>query len=129
MSQSRIDKIVGYYVRHACHSGVIDQDELAEITEAIKMNILEESLPQISEKKLNEATQKIEEEAKEYKRKLLQKIKVTIIIETMFIAFLVGIVVNQVTYLIPNKYWPLAILISLVLCVFMVILATAEPKE
>ena len=129
MSQRQIDKVVGYYVKHICHSNIIDQDELDEITEAIKMNILEEALPQISEKKLNEVTQKVEEEAKEYKKKLLQNIKISIIVETIFIAFLFGIVVNQVTYLIPNKYWSLAIVISLVLCVLMVILATAEPKE
>ena len=129
MSQNRLDKVVGYYVRHACHSGVTNQDELAEITEAIKMNILEEALPQISEKKLNEALQKAEEEAKQHKRELLQNIKITLIVETIFIAFLVGIIVNQATNLIPKEHCLAAIIISLILCAFMVMLAAAEPKE
>lgn len=129
MSQNRLDKVVGYYVRHACHSGVTNQDELAEITEAIKMNILEEALPQISEKKLNEALQKAEEEAKQHKRELLQNIKITLIVETIFIAFLVGIIVNQATNLIPKEHCLEAIIISLILCAFMVMLAVAEPKE
>lgn len=129
MTQTRLDKVVGYYVRHACHSGVTDQDELAEITEAIKMNILEEALPQISEGKLNEALQKVEEEAKQHKKELLQNIRITLIVETIFIAFLVGIIVNQVTNLIPKEHCIAAIIISLLLCGFMVLLATASPKE
>lgn len=129
MTQTRLDKVVGYYVRHACHSGVTDQDELAEITEAIKMNILEEALPQISENKLNEAIQKAEEEAKQHKKELLQNIKITLIAETIFVAFFVGIIVNQVTNLIPKEHCIAAIIISLLLCGFMVLLATAAPKE
>lgn len=129
MTQNRLDKVVGYYVRHACHSGVTDQDELAEITEAIKTIILEEALPQISENKLNEAFRKAEEEAKQHKKQLLQNIKITLIVETIFIAFLVGIMVNQVTSLIPKEHCMAAIVISLILCGFMVLLATAAPKE
>jgi len=60
---------------------------------------------------------------------LLQKVRISLIVETIFIAFLVGIVVNQVTNLIPKQHWRLAIIISMGLCVFMVILATVEPKE
>lgn len=129
MTHSRLDKVVGYYVRHACHSGVTDQDELDEIAQAIKMMILEEALPQIAESKLNEALQKVEEEAKQHKKKLLQDIKITLIIETIFIAFLVGIMVNQVTNLIPKEHCIAAIIISLLLCGFMVSLAAAAPKE
>lgn len=124
-----IDTVVAYYVRHKFRCDVTDQDEFAKIVETIKMNILEEALPQISEKKLSEARQKVEEEARQYKKQLLQKVRISLIVETIFIAFLVGIVVNQVTNLIPKQHWWLAIVISLGLCVFMVILATVEPKE
>lgn len=132
MSQSQLDKVVGYYVRHACHSGVTDQEELAQITEAIKMNILKETLPQISESMLSEAKQKVEEEAKQYRKKLFQRVKVSLIIETIFIAFLVGIIVNQVTNLIPDKPWlvaPFVIIGSLAVCILMIFLAAAGSKE
>ena len=129
MAQSQLDKVVGYYVRHICHSGVTDQEELAAITEAVKINILEETLPQISAQRLTEANRRVEEEARQYKRRLLQNVKISLIVETILIAFLVGIAVNQVTSLIPSQYCLWAIIISLVLCVLMVMLATAEPKE
>lgn len=129
MPQSQLDKVVGYYVRHVCPGATIDKNELAEITDSIKMHILAEALPQISEDKLNDALQKAEEEARQYKKKLFQNIKVSIIVETIFIAFLVGIMVNQVTNLIPPELCLAAIIIPLVLCTLMVILTTEEPKE
>lgn len=129
MTQNQLDTVVAYYVRHKFQCDVTNQNEFAEIVEVIKTNILEEALPRISEKKLSEEKQKVAEEAKQYKRQLLQKVRISLIVETIFIAFLVGIVVNQVTNLIPKQHWWLVIIISLGLCVFMVILATVEPKE
>ena len=129
MAQNQLDTVIAYYVRHKLRCDVPNEDEFGEIVEAIKTNILEEALPQISEKKLSEAREKVEEEARQYKKQLLQKVRISLIVETIFIAFLVGIVVNQVTNLIPKQHWRLAIIISMGLCVFMVILATVEPKE
>ena len=129
MAQNQLDTVIAYYVRHKLRCDVPNEDEFGEIVEAIKTNILEEALPQISVKKLSEAREKVEEEARQYKKQLLQKVRISLIVETIFIAFLVGIVVNQVTNLIPKQHWRLAIIISMGLCVFMVILATVEPKE
>jgi len=87
MARNQLDTVVVYYVQHKFRYDVTDQDEFAKIVEAIKMNILEEALPQISEEKLSEAKQKVEEEAKQYKKQLLQKIRISLIVETIFIAF------------------------------------------
>lgn len=65
-----------------------------------------------------------QEQAEAEKQKILRKFKVTLIIETIFIAFLIGIIVNQVTNLIPNK-WIIStsiIIVALLVCVLMVLL-------
>lgn len=73
MAQNQLDTVIAYYVRHKFRCDVPNEDEFGEIVEAIKTNILEEALPQISEKKLSEAREKVEEEARQYKKQLLQK--------------------------------------------------------
>lgn len=68
MAQNQLDTVIAYYVRHKFRCDVPNEDEFGEIVEAIKTNILEEALPQISEKKLSEAREKVEEEARQYKK-------------------------------------------------------------
>lgn len=63
---------------------------------------------------------KAKEEAEKEKRKIISRFKITLIIETIFIAFLVGIIVNQVSSLLPVQWY--IILIALILCFFMILI-------
>ena len=127
--KSQLEIIVEFYIRHGRNHGVVNQDELDSIVEAVKDKVLKDALLEIEHQKLEDAEKKARMEYKAYKRKLIHNLKISLIAETLFLALLVGVIVNQITYLVPESYWWQTILISSVLCLFIVILATAEPKE
>lgn len=123
------DRVVEYYARHKCNPGNISQDEFNNILGAFKHQVLEDAIPKIEKDELEKAKVRVDEEVKSYKRKALQALKLSLIIETIFLAFLVGIVVNQVTNLIPPEGLWIAIFLSLIVSAFIVYIATLEPKE
>ena len=87
------------------------------------------TLQQFEKEELAKAKARVDEEVKSHKRRALQALKLSLIIETIFLAFLVGIVVNQVTNLIPPEGLWIAIFGSLIISAFIVFIATLEPKE
>ena len=117
-----IDKIVKHYVMSFLSSeGKTFSDDALHIMETgIRTKLLEEACKILKTNLLKNA----QEQAEAEKQKILRKFKVTLIIETIFIAFLIGIIVNQVTNLIPNK-WIIStsiIIVALLVCVLMVLL-------
>lgn len=127
--ETLLDKVVKYYAHHKCNPQKISQDELMSILEAFKQQLLKDAIPQIEKDELEKAKARVDEEVKSYKRKAFQTLKLSLVIETIFLAFLVGIVVNQVTNLIPSEYWWETIILSLIISAFTVRIATLEPKE
>lgn len=125
------DGVIEYYARHKCNPGNISQDELNNILGAFKQQVLKDAIPQIEKAELTKAKARVDEKVKAYKRKTFQTLKRSLIIEAILVAFLVGIIVNQVTTLIPELWYYClgVILISLISCVLLVVLGTAEPKE
>lgn len=125
------DRVVEYYARHKSNPGSISQDELNDILGAFKRQVLEDAIPQIEKSELEKAKARVNEEASAYKRKVFQNLRRSLIIEAIFVAFLVGIVVNQVTWLIPEAWnWCLGVIaISLIVCTLLVVLSTTEPEE
>ncbi len=123
------DRVVEYYARHKCNPGNISQEEFSNILGAFKHQVLQDAIPQIEKEELDKAKARVDEEVKSHKRKALQALKLSLIIETIFLAFLVGIVVNQVTNLIPPEGLWIAIFVSLIVSAFIVYIATLEPKE
>ena len=118
-----IDKIVKHYVMSFLSSEgkTFSDDELHIMETGIRTKLLEEACKILKTTLLKNA----QEQAETEKQKILRKFKVTLIIETIFIAFLIGIIVNQVTNLIPNK-WIIStsiIIVALLVCVLMVLLA------
>ena len=117
-----IDKIVKHYVMSFLSSEgkTFSDDELHIMETVIRTKLLEEACKILKTNLLKNA----QEQAEAEKQKILRKFKVTLIIETIFIAFLIGIIVNQVTNLIPNK-WIIStsiIIVALLVCVLMVLL-------
>lgn len=117
-----IDKIVKHYVMSFLSSEgkTFPDDELHIMETGIRTKLLEEACKILKTNLLKNA----QEQAEAEKQKILRKFKVTLIIETIFIAFLIGIIVNQVTNLIPNK-WIIStsiIIVALLVCVLMVLL-------
>lgn len=117
-----IDKIVKHYVMSFLSSEgkTFSDDELHIMETGIRTKLLEEACKILKTNLLKNA----QEQAEAEKQKILRKFKVTLIIETIFIAFLIGIIVNQVTNLIPNK-WIIStsiIIVALLVCVLMVLL-------
>ena len=117
-----IDKIVKHYVMSFLSSEgkTFSDDELHIMETGIRTKLLEEACKILKTNLLKNA----QEQAEAEKQKILRKFKVTLIIETIFIAFLIGIIVNQVTNLIPNT-WIIStsiIIVALLVCVLMVLL-------
>lgn len=117
-----IDKIVKHYVMSFLSSEgkTFSDDELHIMETGIRTKLLEEACKILKTNLLKNA----QEQAEAEKQKILRKFKVTLIIETIFIAFLIGVIVNQVTNLIPNK-WIIStsiIIVALLVCVLMVLL-------
>lgn len=117
-----IDKIVNHYVMSHLSSGgkTFPDNELRSIETGIRTKLLEEAYKIFK----TDLLKKAQEQAEAEKQKILRKFKVTLIIETIFIAFLIGVIVNQVTNLIPNK-WIIStsiIIVALLVCVLMVLL-------
>lgn len=120
-SESMLDKIVKHYVESLNKNGSnISDSEKASISEALRSKVLQEVFVKFKDS----FHAKVKIEVAEEKRKILKNFKTTLIIETLVIAFLIGIIVNQVTSLIP-KHWFIStaiIVISLLICVLMVFL-------
>lgn len=103
---------------------------------ALKGKIVsEELIPLVSESQLRVEKKKIEQEAKAYKAKIFSRLRVTLIFETIFVAFLVGIVVNQATagisWLSERLNWISwgSVIIALLVCILVVILGTSNTGE
>ncbi len=129
--ETLFDGVVDCYVRHKCKSDEIPQDEFHNIVEAFKLQLLKDAASQIEKDELEKGKARADEEVKAYKRKTFQALKRSLIVEAILVAFCVGIIVNQVTTVIPEvwNYCIGVIIISLLVCVLLVILGTAEPKE
>lgn len=121
-----LTKVVQYYVSKNIKENTEAVDEEV-LTRAVRQNVIEDAYAELVAEGKHQAV----EEVKQYKRNLLEKLKRTVIIETIFIAFLVGLIVNQVTNLIPpGIYWTLGVcLASVIVGGAMVCLATADSKE
>ena len=93
--------------------------------------MLQDAIPQIEKEELAKAKARVDEEVKAYKRQALQTLKRSLIVEAILVAFFVGIIVNQVTNIIPELWYCClgAIIVSLIVCVLLVMLGTTEPKE
>lgn len=125
------DTVVEYYARHRYTAGNIPQDELNSIIESFKHQVSKDAIPRIEKDELEKAKARVDEEVKAYKRQALQTLKRSLIIEAILVAFFVGIIVNQVTNIIPELWYCClgAIIVSLIVCVLLVMLGTTEPKE
>lgn len=125
------DQVVEYYARHRYTGGSVSQEEFHAIVEAFKRQVAEDAIPYIEKAEFEEAKARVNAEVKAYKRKALRALKRSLIVEAIFVAFFVGVIVNQVTNIIPKLWYCClgAILVSLIVCVLLVILGTMEPKE
>lgn len=129
-SESMFDKVVTYYVKDFCRNNEhLSEEEIDTLSNTIKNDIWNNALPFMKQNQLEEFQKQAKKEAKTYKKNLIRKMKISIIVETIFLAFCVGIIVNQVTNIIPSQYCWHVIIISLLICVSLVMLATIEPKE
>lgn len=119
---SMFDNIVKYYVTSRLNSkeNNLSDSEKIGIEQGIRSEVLKEVHGMLGRDLLDKA----EEDANKAKRKIVKKFKITLIIETLFIGFLIGIIVNQVTLFIP-VHWiagVIAIVVSLILCVIILFL-------
>lgn len=118
-------KIIKHYVNSNLNNkSKITVQELLKIQSGIQNEVIKEIFQSYKGDLLDKARIKAQEE----KRKIIKRVKLSLIIETIFIAFLVGIIVNQVTNFIPcNNFFSIAvIIIALIICLLMVLLTTGN---
>ena len=127
--ETMLDIVIAYYVEKYRGGRFVENNELKEINNSIRQLVLSEALPLIEKEKLEEAKRKVEQDIKSYRRKLLRELRVSLIVETIFIAFVVGIIVNQVTNYISERYSVLTVVIGILLCVLLVLLLTSEREK
>lgn len=130
MARSRLDQVVETYVK------TILKDEekanlssITNISEAVKADIVSDlrskEIRQMKEDVKAEADrymQNVIAEAEGHKKRIIKKAEKGLIYEAIFIAFLVGMIVNQVTYLIPaSGFWAgVIIIVALLVCVLLI---------
>lgn len=117
-SKSMFDNMVKHYVASFIRTeDNIPESEQISIEQAVRSEVLENASKIISR-------DLAKKEANKEKKKILKKFKITLIIEALFIAFLVGIIVNQVTLFIPVNHIAgiTAIVTSLLLCIIILFL-------
>lgn len=109
----------------------VTENEVAAVTAAIKQKVLDEAYRYYTEEQISQAREKAEREAKERRRKLLAKVKRTLVIETIFLALTVGLIVNQITTWIPDGYnWSVpAVVIGLMVCTLLVVIMASDSTE
>lgn len=119
-AEPMLDKIVRHYVISLLNkTNSLSKAEIEEITKGIRSEVIRNTYQNLDRKLLEKA----KKEAFFEKQKILNKFKINLIIETLFIAFLVGLIVNQVTNFIDNQPVSfITIIISLLLCVIFIFL-------
>ena len=121
-TETMFDQVVEHYIQQFRPKGSnISDFEMENIFQSVKKNIRDEVMDFIEEEERKKILNKIEGEAKDYRKKLFRKVKVTI-----FVAFLVGLIVNQVTSLIPQVYCWGVIILSFLACVLLIFLETKD---
>ena len=123
MAKSRLDRIIEIY---ATHEQLYNSATSTPEDKAFVLHILKEAV--LSDVKDEQMKKEIIKEVKSYKQSLFKKVRRNIIIETIFVAFLIGIIVNQVTFLIPEKILVacFTIVISLLVCVLLIMIETEK---
>lgn len=130
MAGSKFDQVIECYVK-----SVLSDEEKGNLTSisrlagALKQDLLsdvkDEEVKQLR-KEAKEDAERYKEgiisEAENYKKNAIKKVERTLIYEAIFIAFLVGMVVNQATNLVPKSDWWAGgiILGALLICVLLV---------
>lgn len=115
----------------------VNEDEVAAVTAAIKQKVLDEAYRYYTEEQINQAREKAEREAKERRRKLLAKVKRTLVIETIFLALTVSIIANQITNWISHVEVPdapflpsaITVIIGLMVCTLLVVIMASDSTE
>lgn len=130
MARSKFDQIIESYVKSVLsNEAKSNPDSISRLSDALKQDILsdvaDEEVKQLRKKAEQEAElhkKHIISEAEQYKKNIIKKAERSLIYEAIFIAFLVGMVVNQVTNLVPQSGWWAGgiILGALLVCVLLI---------
>lgn len=130
MARSKFDQVIESYVK----SVLKDEEKnnpasINRLTDALKHELLadvsDEEIKLLREEAKKEAERYKEgiiSEAESHKKNIIRKAEKSVIYEAIFVAFLVGMIVNQVTNLIPRSGWWAGgiILGALLVCVLLV---------
>ncbi len=126
MNPSRLDQILeSYAVRnHMYDPATASAEDKQFVLDALRELISSDLRDQFIRQLKKDAC----EEAKRYKKSLFKKVRTSIIIETILVAFLVGLIVNQVTSLLTGYAVSATIIIvvSLLLCILLIWLETGK---
>ena len=126
MATSRLDQVIEVFAEHEqlYNPATVAPKEKSFILSNYKDLILSD----VRDEEIRQMKKEIQKEAAAYKHSLFKKVRTSIIVETIFVAFLIGLIVNQVTYLLPQSYfWAGSIIVvSLLLCVLFISLESAK---
>lgn len=128
MAKSKLDQMVEVYAEHKqmFNSATVTPKEKAFMIARLKELALDDALKDIKNEQIQQMKQEAKKEAKSYKKSLFKKVRTTLIIETIFVALLVGIMVNQFTILLPSNSSGLIIIVCLLLCILLIWLETGK---
>lgn len=117
MSESMLENLTNYYAKHHFNGSL---DEIQAMSKRLQKDVLDEAYLLISETELQKAREKAKSEVKTQKQKWIRRAKLSLVVETLFVAFFVGIIVNQITSWISTEFSVVVVILSLFACAFLV---------
>lgn len=126
MIKSKLDQVIEVY---AAHEQLYNPATSTPADKEFLLNILKETvLSDVKDEQINQMKEEAKKEAKSYKQSLFRKVRRNIIIETIFVAFSIGVIVNQVTFLIPENILVacFTIIICFLICVLLIMIETGK---
>lgn len=114
-----IDVVVNDYMKNHFHenSSSVNEQELKNISDCVKEKILAEAFKENEKLLLKQLKEKMKEEKRKDKNARINHM----ILETIFLALCIGLIVNQITSIIPSNHPWIVILIVSILCVLVVL--------
>lgn len=105
----------------------VDKELRDQVIESVKEKVIAEAYEQFTQEQINEAKDK----AKIQHKRTMEGLTIKLVVETMFLATAVGVIVNQISFWIPKEIGASigATIIALLFCVVALFLVKSDSKE
>lgn len=125
MASSMFDQVVEAYVKSVLNE---EEKKNPSSVDMVANSLKEAILKDLRKDESILLSKEAKEDARSYKKTLIRKVKRTLIYETIFLAFLVGMIVNQATSFVPEKpYFAMGVIVvALIVCALLICAETGK---